>query len=59
MVMFDKFDKELSISSVQGVKAIPDFTESRSDNSELKRVELHAHTMMSDMDAVVDVKALI
>ena len=59
MVMFDKFDKELSISSVQGIKAIPDFTESRSDNSELKRVELHAHTMMSDMDAVVDVKALI
>ena len=59
MVMFDKFDKELSISSVQGVKAIADFTESRTDNSEKKRVELHAHTMMSDMDAVVDVKALI
>ncbi len=31
----------------------------REDNAEVKRVELHAHTTMSDMDAVVSVKDLI
>jgi len=55
----DKFDKEIGIISVQGIKSIPDFTKKRVDNSKKKRVELHAHTMMSDMDAVVDVKDLI
>ena len=33
--------------------------EIKMDNSETKRVELHAHTMMSQMDGVVDVKNLI
>ena len=34
-------------------------TESRMDNAEVKRVELHAHTTMSAMDAVVSVKNLV
>ena len=29
------------------------------DDADIKRVELHAHTMMSQMDGVVDVKNLI
>ena len=37
----DKFDSELTIGSVVGIKKIPDFTSSRMDNSPKKRVELH------------------
>lgn len=48
----DKFDSELTIGSVVGIKKIPDFTSSRMDNSPKKRVELHCHTKMSDMDGV-------
>lgn len=59
MALMDRYDREITISSITGIKKIPDFTQKRYDNSELKRVELHAHTMMSDMDAVVDVKELI
>lgn len=55
----DQFDREIGITSVRGMKTIPDFTVKRVDNSKKKRVELHAHTMMSDMDAVVPVKELI
>ncbi len=55
----DQFEHEISITSIRGMKTIPDFTTKRIDQSEKKRVELHAHTMMSDMDAVVPVKELI
>lgn len=59
MALMDKYDREISISSIAGIKKIPDFTVSRKDESPLKRVELHAHTLMSDMDAVADVKTMI
>ncbi|MDY3796801.1 MAG: PolC-type DNA polymerase III N-terminal domain-containing protein, partial [Agathobacter sp.] len=52
----DKFDGDLTIGSIAGVKKIPDFTSIRMDNSVEKRVELHCHTKMSDMDGVSDVK---
>ncbi len=52
----DTFDRELTIGSVVGVMKIPDFTTARMDNSARKRVELHCHTKMSDMDGVSDVK---
>ena len=55
----DKFDSELTIGSVVGIKKIPDFTSSRMDNSPKKRVELHCHTKMSDMDGVSDVGDII
>ncbi len=57
--MFDKFDHEVGIGSVYGVKKITDFTYKRKDTSSEKRVELHCHTQMSDMDAVVDTKTLV
>lgn len=59
MALLDRYDKEISISSIVGIKTIEDFTVTRKDESPRKRVELHAHTLMSDMDAVVDVKDLV
>ncbi|MCQ2537873.1 MAG: PolC-type DNA polymerase III [Lachnospiraceae bacterium] len=56
---YDSFEREITISSISGIKSIPDFTKKRKDECELKRVELHAHTMMSDMDGVVDPKVLV
>ncbi len=52
MMDFDPFDRELMIKSVFGIKKIPPFKEERNDTSPEKRVELHCHTKMSDMDAV-------
>ena len=59
MAVLDKFDREISIASVVGIKKIPDFRQKRADNSPRKRVELHAHTMMSDMDSVADCTAML
>ena len=55
----DKFDNELTIGSIVGIKKIPDFTTIRMDVSPEKRVELHCHTKMSDMDGVSDVTDII
>ena len=57
--MVDNFDNELTIGSIQGVKKIPDFIVSRMDTSARKRVELHCHTKMSDMDGVSETKDLV
>ena len=59
MAVYDKYDREISIGSVTGIKTIPDFRTKRMDNCPLKRVELHAHTMMSDMDSVADRKTMV
>ena len=56
LTMVDKFDGELTVGSIVGVKKISDFTTSRMDHSVRKRVELHCHTKMSDMDGVSEVK---
>ncbi|MGN1192180.1 MAG: PolC-type DNA polymerase III [Dorea sp.] len=55
----DRFDGELTIGSVAGIRKISDFTVSRTDTAPEKRVELHCHTKMSDMDGVTDVKDLL
>lgn len=55
----DKYDGELTIASITGVKKIPDFRVFRKDTSPEKRVELHCHTKMSDMDGVSDVKEIV
>ncbi len=59
MAMVDKFDKEITVASIIGIKPAKDFRTKRMDTSEEKRVELHLHTMMSDMDSVVDIKKMI
>ncbi len=59
MTMLDKFDHELTIGSLAGIKRIPDFTTSREDRSVRKRVELHCHTKMSDMDGVSEAKDIV
>ncbi len=55
----DKFDSDLTIGSIVGIKKGTDFTTIRMDTSPEKRVELHCHTKMSDMDGVSDVKSII
>ena len=55
----DRFDSELTIGSVIGIKKIPSFVSTRMDTSPVKRVELQCHTKMSDMDGVSDVKDII
>ncbi|MBD9153964.1 MAG: PHP domain-containing protein, partial [Lachnospiraceae bacterium] len=59
LTMVDKFDGELTVGSIVGVKKISDFTTSRMDHSVRKRVELHCHTKMSDMDGVTDAARLV
>jgi DNA polymerase III, alpha chain, Gram-positive type len=59
MTSIDRFDGELTIASVAGVKKSDNFSSSRTDNASEKRVELHCHTKMSEMDAAMDVKDLI
>jgi len=55
----DKFDHDLNIGSVVGIKKIPDFTTVRVDTAPQKRVELHCHTKMSDMDGVSEAKDIV
>ncbi len=59
IAMMDNFDKEIAIASVVGIKKSTDFRVSRKDNSLRKRVELHCHTKMSDMDGVSEAEDII
>ena len=55
----DKRSGELTLGYVSGIKRAEDNREKRSDLETEKRVELHCHTKMSDMDGVSDVKDII
>lgn len=59
VVNMDKFDHDLTIGSIAGIKEIQDFTTARVDTSPYKRVELHCHTKMSDMDGVSEAKDIV
>ncbi|MGN0408533.1 MAG: PolC-type DNA polymerase III [Bacteroides sp.] len=59
ITMLDKYDHELSISSVTGIRKSSDTRVKRMDHALNKRVELHCHTKMSDMDGVSYAKDLI
>ena len=55
-IMRDKFDNEpfLSMRAMKKIKTVE-----RSDNAERKRVELHLHTNMSQMDAIISPAELV
>ena len=57
--VMDTFDKEVIISSIQGIMKIPSFVTSRVDDAPVKRIELHCHTKMSDMDGVSECKNIV
>lgn len=55
----DKYEHELTIGYVYGIKNIEDFIEKRIDSFEKKRVELNLHTIMSEMNAVIKADSLL
>ncbi len=59
ITQLDRFDGELTIGSIYGIKKSTDTRTPRMDYSVRKRVELHCHTKMSDMDGVSDVADLL
>jgi len=56
LAQFDSFEREVTIK-IDDMKIIP--TAQKHDNAEEKRVELHAHTVMSAMDSVAKTDELI
>ena len=55
----DKFDREIRMMNLVGIKEMDDFRTPRLDTCEYKRVELHAHTQMSDTDAMTETGKLV
>ena len=56
----DKYSNfDTTLQRIRGIKPIDDFRKKRKDNAEQKRIELHAHTQMSDMDGIVSAKDLV
>ena len=55
-VLYDSYQRELTMT-ISGIKK--EKKEERLDKSDEKRVELHAHTQMSSMDAVCSTKKLV
>ncbi len=54
----DQYSKELTLN-IRDINIIESKDEEILDEAPVKRVELHAHTMMSQMDGVVGAKALL
>lgn len=58
LAQYDNFDKEVEVGNITGIKKISDFRTKRADFNEFKRVELHAHSKMSE-DGCLDISSLI
>ena len=52
VALFDQYDGEVVLSSVSGIKPDQNMKMIRTDKAPVKRVELHAHTQMSEMDGL-------
>ena len=57
-VKYDEYAKELSMM-VRDINLSDRKDEVKTDNAKIKRVELHAHTMMSQMDGIIDEVKLV
>ena len=57
-VKYDNYSKDI-VLNINNIESIESKESKIVDDTEEKRVELHAHTMMSAMDSVVDAKKLI
>ncbi|MBR3635099.1 MAG: PolC-type DNA polymerase III, partial [Lachnospiraceae bacterium] len=55
----DTYTREVNLGYVSGIMLIKDFRTKREDFSVRKRVELHCHTKMSDMDGVSEVSDIV
>jgi DNA polymerase-3 subunit alpha (Gram-positive type) len=55
----DSFEHEVTMQSLFGIMSIPSFLTKREDHYNRKRVELHMHTKMSDMDGVSECRDLV
>ena len=55
----DKYSGNELVLNIRDINAIEVKKEKRKDDAEIKRVELHAHTKMSQMDGVMDEVAYI
>lgn len=58
-VQMDTFSNELTVMANTVIETEGLKKQTRQDNSEIKRVELHMHTKMSQMDAMTSAKDLI
>ncbi|MCR5278466.1 MAG: PolC-type DNA polymerase III [Lachnospiraceae bacterium] len=59
MPTHDQYDHELCITSPNSIMTGKDWRVTRMDTSPVKRVELHCHTKMSDMDGVSEVSDIV
>ncbi len=57
-IKYDEYAKEITYS-LTDINIFDKKEEKRVDNAPKKRIELHAHTMMSQMDGVADESALV
>ncbi len=54
-IKYDEYAKDL-VMTARSIISIPSREPKLKDDAEVKRVELHSHTMMSQMDGVLDVE---
>ncbi|MBO5397329.1 MAG: PolC-type DNA polymerase III [Clostridia bacterium] len=59
IAQYNEYDKEITITANRIIETEGVEKEERIDNAEIKRVELHMHTQMSQMDAVTPVTDLL